>query len=69
LKNALRLDSGFGFSEIVRLASDLRSFQPEQLKPFTVPTSNAIVTGKKVVIPTKNAAALLSLFGRRPVAK
>ncbi len=67
LKGAMVLSDDLGPTQILKLATSMRSFEPDQLKPFTVPTKPAKIGKEQVVLPTDQAAALLSVFGRRPV--
>jgi LCP family protein required for cell wall assembly len=66
LSKALTLDKGFGIGELASLAADLRSFSPDDLKGYTVPTVSKRIGKQDVQIATKDAAPLLSIFGRRP---
>jgi LCP family protein required for cell wall assembly len=67
LKGAMVLSDDLGPSKLLKLATTMRSFEPEKLKPFTVPTKTARIGKEDVLLPTDQTAALLSVFGRRPV--
>jgi LCP family protein required for cell wall assembly len=60
LRTAIAIDSSFTFPETTSLANDLRSFDPETLEAFTVPTKGARIKGKAVLLldQTKGRAIL-----------
>jgi LCP family protein required for cell wall assembly len=63
LKSAIAIDKTFSFPETTALANDLRSFDPNSLEAFTLPTVGARVNGAAVLkLNTKKAALLLSKF-------
>ncbi len=63
LKSAVAIDSTFTFPETTALANDLRSFDPNTLEAYTLPTSGARVNGAAVLrLNTKAAAPLLAKF-------
>jgi LCP family protein required for cell wall assembly len=63
LKSAVAIDTSFSFPETTALANDLRSFDPNSLEAFTLPTVGARVNGAAVLkLNTKKAALLLSKF-------
>ncbi len=63
LKSAIAIDSTFTFPETTALANDLRSFDPNTLQAYTLPTSGARVNGAAVLrLNTKSAAPLLAKF-------
>ncbi len=66
MKDALTLDSAFGIGDIASLAKDLRSFDPNTLKTFTVPGDNKRINGKDVLIVNKTKGrAVIGQFGQR----
>jgi LCP family protein required for cell wall assembly len=63
LKTAVAIDTSFTFPETAAMANDLRSFDPNSLEAFTLPTSGARVNGAAVLkLNTKTAAALIGKF-------
>jgi LCP family protein required for cell wall assembly len=63
LKHAVAIDSSFSFPETTALANDLRSFDPNSLEAFTLPTVGARVNGAAVLkLNTKAAAKLIGKF-------
>lgn len=69
MKDAITLDANFGVGDIAGLAADLRTFDPNTLKTFTVPATNRRVNGKDVLILQKEQAAkIIGQFGQRKVA-
>ena len=63
LKKAIAIDSTFTFPETTSLANDLRSFDPNSLEAYTLPTVGARVGGAAVLrLNTKKAAPLLAKF-------
>jgi LCP family protein required for cell wall assembly len=63
LKSALAIDKTFNLPETASLAIDLRSFDPNTLEAFTLPTTGARVNGAAVLkLNTKSAAALIGKF-------
>ena len=63
LKSAVAIDSTFTFPETTALANDLRSFDPNTLEAYTLPTSGARVNGAAVLrLNIKAAAPLLAKF-------
>lgn len=63
LKSAVAIDSTFTFPETTALANDLRSFDPNTLQAYTLPTKGARVNGAAVLrLNTKAAAPLLAKF-------
>jgi LCP family protein required for cell wall assembly len=63
LKSAVAIDTSFTFPETAAMANDLRSFDPDSLEAFTLPTTGARVNGAAVLkLNTKSAAALIGKF-------
>ncbi len=63
LKSAVAIDNSFQFAETAALANDLRSFDPDSLEAFTLPTVGARVNGAAVLkLNTKRAAPLIGKF-------
>ncbi len=69
LQSAVVIDDQLGPSEILRLANDMRAFDPAKLKPYTIPTRGERIDGKEVLVPTDKAPDILRLFGNRPILK
>ncbi len=69
LQSAVVIDDQLGPSEILRLANDMRAFDPAKLKPYTVPVRGERIDGKEVLVPTGAAPNILRLFGNRPILK
>jgi LCP family protein required for cell wall assembly len=69
LQSAVVIDDQLGPSEILRLANDMRAFDPAKLKPYTVLTRGERIDGKEVLVPTDKAPEILRLFGNRPILK
>jgi LCP family protein required for cell wall assembly len=69
LQSAVVIDDQLGPSEILRLANDMRAFDPAKLKPYTVLVRDELIDGKKVLVATDKAADILRLFGNRPIIK
>jgi LCP family protein required for cell wall assembly len=69
LQSAVVIDDQLGPSEILRLANDMRAFDPAKLKPYTVLTVGERIDGKEVLVATDKAADILRLFGNRPILK
>jgi LCP family protein required for cell wall assembly len=69
LQSAVVIDDQLGPSEILRLANDMRAFDPAKLKPYTVPVRGERIDGKEVLVATDKAPDILRLFGNRPIAK
>lgn len=67
LGGALTIDNGLSLTEVIRLANNMRSFDPAKLKSFAVPVEPKRVDGKAVLVAAPNAGDILSLFGTRPV--
>jgi LCP family protein required for cell wall assembly len=69
LQSAVVIDDQLGPSEILRLANDMRAFDPAELKPYTVLARGERIEGKEVLVATDKAAEILRLFGNRPIIK
>ncbi len=69
LQSAVVIDDQLGPSEILRLANDMRAFDPAKLKPYTVPVRGERIDGKEVLVATDEAANIVRLFGNRPILK
>ncbi len=69
LQSAVVIDDQLGPSEILRLANDMRAFDPAKLKPYTVLARGERIEGKEVLVATDKAADILRLFGNRPIVK
>jgi LCP family protein required for cell wall assembly len=69
LQSAVVIDDQLGPSEILRLANDMRAFDPAKLKPYTVLVRDERIDGKKVLVATDKATDILRLFGNRPIIK
>ena len=69
LQSAVVIDDQLGPSEILRLANDMRAFDPAKLKPYTVLARGERIDGKEVLVPTERAPGILRLFGNRPILK
>jgi len=70
LKDALTLDSEFGFGDIASLAADLRSFDPNLMQTFTVPVTPKRINGKEVLlVQTVKGRTVIGQFGQRKTAK
>jgi LCP family protein required for cell wall assembly len=69
LQTAVVIDDQLGPSEILRLANDMRAFDPAKLKPYTVPVRGERIEGKEVLVATDKAPDILRLFGNRPIIK
>jgi LCP family protein required for cell wall assembly len=69
LQSAVVIDDQLGPSEILRLANDMRAFDPAKLKPYTVLTVGERIDGKEVLVATDKAPDILRLFGNRPILK
>jgi LCP family protein required for cell wall assembly len=69
LQSAVVIDDQLGPSEILRLANDMRAFDPAKLKPYTVPVRGERIEGKEVLVATDKAPDILRLFGNRPTIK
>ncbi len=66
LRSAISFDKSLGFGEILSLANKLRSFDPQSLQTFVVPTIGGRIDKKSVlVIDTKIAASVIGQFGHR----
>ena len=65
LRSAIAFDKTLGFTEVLSLANKVRSFDPQSLATFTVPTKRARIDGKEVLqIDPKTAADVIGQFGR-----
>jgi LCP family protein required for cell wall assembly len=63
LKSALAIDKTFTLPETASLAINLRSFDPDTLEAFTLPTVGARINGAAVLkLNTKTAATLIAKF-------
>jgi LCP family protein required for cell wall assembly len=69
LQSAVVIDDQLGPSQILRLANDMRAFDPAKLKPYTVPVRGERIDGKEVLVATDEAAKIFRLFGNRPILK
>lgn len=66
LKGAVAIDDTFDFSEVIGLANDFRSFDPDQLGAFTLPEDDRRIDGKAVlVVRPSEARTVAGRFGRR----
>ena len=66
LRSAIAFDKSLGFGEVLSLANKLRSFDPQSLETFVVPTIGGQIDKKSVlVIDTKSATFLIGQFGHR----
>jgi len=66
LEGAIAIDDTFDFTEVVRLANDFRTFDPDRLGTSTLPADNRRIAGKAVlVVRAGDARTVVGRFGRR----
>lgn len=66
LEGAIAIDDTFDFSEVVALANDFRTFDPDQLGTATLPADNRKIDRKWVlVVRPSEARTIVGRFGRR----
>ncbi len=66
LRSAIAFDRSLGFTEVLSLANKMRSFEPEALETFVVPTLGRRIDNKAVlVLDMSSAADTIGQFGHR----